>query len=83
MGHLDGLKSLGQGADLVDLDQQGVGGTELDALGEALRVGDEEVVADELDLVADLVGQGLPVVPLVLESGSSMETIGKSFTSFS
>ena len=66
MGHLHGLEGLGQGADLVDLDQQGVGGAELDALGEALGVGDEEVVADDLDLVADLLGEVLPVVPLVL-----------------
>ena len=55
VGHLHGLQGLGQGADLVDLDQQGVGGAHRDALGQALGVGDEEVVADDLDLVADLV----------------------------
>ena len=39
-------------ADLVDLDQQGVAGAELDALLQARRVGDEEVVADQLHAVA-------------------------------
>ena len=62
----DGLEGLRQGADLVDLDQQGVGCVLLDALGQAGRVGDEEVVADQLDLVADLLGQLDPAVPVVL-----------------
>ena len=35
-------------------------------LRQALGVGDEEVVADDLDLVAELVGQELPAVPVVL-----------------
>src|SRR5262249_31240395 len=38
----------------------------LDTLLEALLVGDEEVVADELHLLADLVGDELPAVPVVL-----------------
>ena len=38
----------------------------LDALAQAARVGDEEVVADELDLAAELAGQQLPAVPIVL-----------------
>ena len=38
----------------------------LDALREAGGVGDEEVVADELAAVADLLGQQLPAVPVVL-----------------
>jgi hypothetical protein len=38
----------------------------VDAPLEALGVRDEEVVADELDALADLVGQGLPAVPVLL-----------------
>ena len=65
-GHLDGVQRLGERADLVELDEDGVGRALLDALGEALDVGDEEVVADDLDAVAELVGHELPAVPVVL-----------------
>ena len=44
LGGLDGLERLGERTDLVDLDQDRVGGTQLDALLEALGVGDEQVV---------------------------------------
>src|SRR5450756_666802 len=66
LGKGHGVEGLGQGADLVELDQQGVRGLQLDALGEADRVGDEQVVADDLRLVADRGDQGHPVAPLVL-----------------
>jgi hypothetical protein len=66
VGHLDGLEGLGEGADLVDLDEDRVGDAVGDAAGEALGVGDEEVVADELDAVADGLGEGRPAVPVVL-----------------
>jgi hypothetical protein len=59
-------RRLGQRADLVDLDEQGVGGLGVDAALEPLRVGDEEVVADDLDAAAQLLGQRLPAVPVVL-----------------
>ena len=64
--HFDGRDRLAQGADLVQLDQHGVGRLFLDAALDALDVGDEEVVADQLDLVADLAVQELPAVPVVL-----------------
>ena len=48
-GELDGVEGLGDGADLVDLDEDGVGDAFVDAALQALGVGDEEVVADELD----------------------------------
>ena len=54
---LDGVEGLGDGADLVDFDEDGVGDFLLDSLLEALGVGDEEVVADELDEVAYLLGE--------------------------
>src|SRR3954454_2983513 len=63
--HLDGGERLGQRADLVDLDQDRVGPSGLDAFGEALDVGDEEIVTDELALLADEVGQLLPAVHVV------------------
>src|SRR3546814_1966165 len=64
--HLHRLQGLAEGADLVHLDQDGVGDALADALGEALRVGDEDVVADELHLAAEALGERRPAVPIVL-----------------
>ena len=62
-GQLDGVKGFGDGTDLVQLDQQGVGGAELDALGQTCRVGDQQVIADELQTIAELGGGGGPSLP--------------------
>ena len=64
-GELDGVEGLGDGADLIDLDEDGVGDFLRDALLEAFGVGDEEVVADELDLMADEIGEVFPAGPVV------------------
>ena len=53
--HFDGVERFREGADLVDLDENRVRDAELDALLEEGRVRDEQVVADELDLAAELV----------------------------
>ena len=66
LGHLNGIQRLGQAADLVDLDEDGVRATKLDALRQTLGVRDEQVVAHQLHLVADAVGQLLPAVPVLL-----------------
>ena len=66
LGGLDGLERLGERTDLVDLDQDRVGGTKLDALLEALGVGDEQVVAYELHLIANAAGKLDPAVPVLL-----------------
>ena len=50
---LDRVERLGERADLVDLDEDRVGDAGVDAAGEALDVGDEQVVADELHAVAE------------------------------
>src|SRR6185369_7994264 len=62
----DGFEGFAYGANLVELDQNRVRSAGLDALGQQLGVGDEEVVADELDFVADLIGEHLPAGPVVL-----------------
>lgn len=57
------LQGLGDGADLVDLEQQAVAGLLGHALGDALGVGDREVVTHHLDAGAGReVGPCLPVV---------------------
>ena len=65
VSHLDGFQSLRYGADLVQLDEDGVAGTQLDALGQTLGVGDEQVVAHQLDLAAQLAGHLLPAFPVL------------------
>ena len=49
MRHVDRLYRLGQGADLVELDEDAVRGALADGTLQAPRVGDQQVVADELD----------------------------------
>jgi hypothetical protein len=44
VGVLGGLDGLGEGTDLVDLEQQRVAGLELDGLLDAERVGDSQVI---------------------------------------
>src|SRR6476660_2415731 len=53
VGQVDRVEGLGEGADLVDLDEQGVGRARVDAALQAHRVGDEQVVADDLHAVAE------------------------------
>jgi len=66
MGVGDGLQRLGQGADLVDLDQDRIGDAPLGPDRQPPGVGDEDVVADQLDAVAEPVGQRLPAFQIVL-----------------
>src|SRR5271154_5745092 len=63
--HLDSFDGLADTADLIQLDQNGVGDSFGDAARENLRVGDEGVVTDELNFPAQLLGDELPTVPIV------------------
>ena len=63
---LDGVEGLGQGADLVYLDENCVCSAQSDTLLDTLGVGDEQVVADDLNLVAEALGHQLPAFPVVL-----------------
>ena len=66
VGHGDGLQGLGEGADLVDLDEDGVTDALVDAFLEDPGVGDEQVVAHQLHLVAQAFGETLPPRPVAL-----------------
>src|SRR5690606_21207733 len=66
LGQADGPEGLGEGADLVDLDEDAVGDPAVDAALETLGVGDEQVVADELKLAAEPLGVEAPAGPVVL-----------------
>src|SRR5260370_41479833 len=50
-GQFDGVDGFRDAADLVQLDENGVGDAFADAAGKTRSVGDEEVVADELDFL--------------------------------
>ena len=64
--HLDRVEGFGQRADLVEFDQDRVARLLLDSPCQTLSVGDEQIVADQLDLVPDLRSQGFPGFPVVL-----------------
>src|SRR5690606_22655415 len=65
IGRLDGVDRLGERSDLVDFDEDAIADAALDAFAEPLDVRHEQVVTDELHVVADGVGQMLPAVPVV------------------
>ncbi|SQC39936.1 Uncharacterised protein [Clostridium sporogenes] len=62
--HFDCRERFGQRTDLVDLDEDRVRDALLDAFLQDARVRDEQVVADQLYLLAEAVGQQLPAVPV-------------------
>ncbi len=66
LGHVDGLQGLRHRADLVELDQNGVGHALLDAALEDLRVGDEQVVAGKLHPRPETLREARPALPVVL-----------------
>ena len=65
MGQVYRFDGLGEGSDLVDLYQNGIGDTLADPIAQALHVGDEEIIADELHLLASQFGELLPSGPVV------------------
>ena len=66
VGEFDGVEGLGEGADLVDLHEDRIGGAGCDTLFEEVDVGDEEIVAHELNFVAEGDGEFFPGGPVVL-----------------
>ena len=59
-------EGLGERADLVDLDEDRVADAVRDAFLQDARVGDEDIVADQLHLLAETLGEQLPAAPVVL-----------------
>ena len=71
-----GLDRLGERPDLVHLDENRVGDAALDPVAQPLGVRDEDVVADELDAVAELARQRLQASQSSSAAPSSIETTG-------
>lgn len=65
VGKLHCRAGFGQAADLIELDQHGVGHVFLDAARDAFHVGDEQVVTDQLDPIAEYLVESLPAGPVV------------------
>ena len=67
VSHLDSVECFGERANLVNLDEDRVAAAHFDTLAQVVYVGNEEVVAHELNLVADSSGKFLPAFPVVLD----------------
>ncbi len=65
VSHLYYLEGFGEGADLVELDENGVGYAFGDAPSETLGVCNEEVIPHQLDPIAEALGEGSPAFPVV------------------
>ena len=76
LAHLNRFDRLGDRADLVELDEHGVGGLLLDAAGDEFRVGHEQVVADDLDLSPKAAVWARNPSQSFSARPSSMETMG-------
>mmetsp|Transcript_124212 Transcript_124212/g.322656 ORF Transcript_124212/g.322656 Transcript_124212/m.322656 type:complete len:520 (+) Transcript_124212:44-1603(+) len=68
-GHGGRIDGLGDGADLVHLQEQRVACADIERLGDALRVRNKQVVADNLDLLAHGLHQMGVAVPIILVEG--------------
>ena len=66
VGDIDGFQCFGERADLVDLDEDGVGGAGLDAAAQADGVGDKQIVSDQLHFRTQALGEQFPAVPIIL-----------------
>ncbi|KAI6754374.1 hypothetical protein HG530_012888 [Fusarium avenaceum] len=64
---LGGLDGLGQSTNLVDLEEEGVARLELNGLLDAERVGDSQIVTNNLDVLG--LGEVAPGLPVVLSEG--------------
>src|SRR5580658_6458762 len=62
---VDSLKGFGNSADLVDLDENRIAYAFLNATLQALYIGDENVIAHQLDAAAELIRKNPPAVPVI------------------
>ena len=63
--HSHGLEGLGQRSNLVHLDQDGVRNPLPDAAGQSFRIGHEQIIPNELDLIPQGVSEELPSLPVI------------------
>ena len=66
LSHLDCIEGFSQGADLVELDQNCVSSIQFNSLLDERGVRDEQIIADQLDLIAKTLTELLPAFPVIL-----------------
>ena len=64
-GHFNGIQGFGEGTDLVQFDQDGVGHAHFNALLQPFHVGDKQVIPNQLDFFAQGIGKLFPAVPVI------------------
>ena len=64
-GHFNGGKSLGQRADLVHFDQDGISNPFGDAFAQNFGIGHEQIISHQLDFFAQFLRQCCPTVPII------------------
>src|SRR5437868_1126361 len=62
---IDCIQRLADRTDLVDLDEDGIRDALVDAFLQALGIGDEQVVANQLNFVTSELGKFLPTFPVI------------------
>ena len=86
LSQVNGFHGFGQRTDLVNLNQNRVGYAFFNTHCQAFRVGNEQIVADQLNFVADGVGQHLPAFPVIFGhtvfNGENRETVAEVFIKF-
>lgn len=65
LSHPNGFNSLTKGADLVGLNQDSVGGLFVDGALKKFGVGNEQIIANQLDFTADRFVKLFPTVPVI------------------
>src|SRR5690606_41364191 len=65
MSRFDRVERFRQRSDLVDLDENRVGNAHTNTVTETSGIGDDQVVTNELALVANKIGQVLPTFPVI------------------
>ena len=63
---MDRIKSFRQCADLIYLDQYGIGRLQLDSAGKSLCICHKQVISHQLDSASDLLCHLLPAIPVIL-----------------
>src|SRR5262245_3288472 len=62
------VQGLGQRANLVYLDENGVGGLALNSPLQEFDVGHKEIITNQLNVAPEFLGQPLPILPITLSA---------------
>ena len=63
-GEFNGIQSFGQSADLIDFYQNRIRRANINSFLQKARVRNKQIITDELNFFADLLGDFFPAVPI-------------------